>query len=106
MQNCGMRALRIILAGLASALVALPALGQTWTTTGPMHEARPYVTLTGGLPGSHVLAVGSDGLLGAPSAEVYDPGIKQWTLTTPPATRRVFDTASLLSTGQVLIAGG
>jgi N-acetylneuraminic acid mutarotase len=104
-------------AAVTLALVA-PTLGaaQIWTqTTGRMTGPRAYHTATG-LQNGKVLVAG--GHYGVPyvtyngwnylaSAELYDPATDSWSSTGSMAVNRgAGHTATLLSTGKVLVAGG
>jgi WD40 repeat protein len=88
-----------------------PATGK-WSYTGSMHAAREQQTATL-LPDGQVLVAGGyneGGAGGYPysysSAELYDPATGTWTLTAPMATAHYGQTATLLTNGWVLIAGG
>jgi hypothetical protein len=87
-----------------------------WTPTGPLSTGRYGHTATL-LPSGQVLVVGGtpDGLggfayrlvgAGLASAELYDPATGRWTPTGTLGTARVSHTATLLLSGQVLVAGG
>ena len=95
---------------LASAELYNPATGQ-WTLTGSMSTARARHTMTQ-LTNGQVLATGgvdyaSNGSVQVlASAELYNPATGQWTLTGSLHTPRVDHSATLLSNGQVLVAGG
>jgi hypothetical protein len=80
-----------------------------WTATASMHHARQEATATL-LPDGDVLVAG-----GIPpggegptlsSAELYDPATGQWTITGSMTAARYGGTATLLTTGLVLAAGG
>jgi Galactose oxidase, central domain/Kelch motif len=97
---------------LTSADVYDPQTGR-WTVTGSLHTARGGHTATL-LPNGTVLVAGgsapaqripSSELYGS-SAEVYDPRTGRWTVTAPMHEGRDAHTATLLSNGQVLVAGG
>ena len=80
-----------------------------WKATGSLHVARWGETVTR-LPGGDVLVAGGNhtnnpGTILA-SAERYHPGTAVWTITGSMHVARGFATAALLSTGQVLVAGG
>ncbi|WP_330166775.1 MULTISPECIES: Kelch repeat-containing protein [unclassified Corallococcus] len=82
-------------------------VSDTWSTTGSpaVFPGGPPLTL---LPNGKVLAAGGydplvDLVVGA--AELYDPAAGTWTLTAPMGGR-VFYTATLLTSGKVLVAGG
>ena len=78
-------------------------------SVGSMNAARGHVRLTV-LPDGKVLASGgydSGGASGAlSSAEVYDPVSQTFTLTGSMSVPRHYHTATLLSNGTVLVAGG
>ena len=88
-----------------------PVAGR-WRGGAPLNQPRSGQTATL-LATGQVLVVGGEALDAATgqarlvaSAELYDPVSNTWTLTTPPARARVGHTATLLSDGRVLIAGG
>jgi hypothetical protein len=64
------------------------------------------------LPTGKVLVVGGEGPFDPPgsrplaSAELYDPATGQWHATGSLSNARAFHTATLLASGQVLVAGG
>ena len=97
---------------LGSAEIYDPATG-TWSATGPLAEGRSDHTATllaDGrvlVAGGYVVCCGSlrpDRAVG--SAEVYDPATGTWSATGPLAEGRGRHTATLLSDGRVLVAGG
>jgi WD40 repeat protein len=86
-----------------------PSTG-SWTATGSMGTARYYATLTL-LPDGKVLLTGGDTVThffnpSVASAELYDPITGSWTPTGSMGTARSGHTATLLSDGTVLVAGG
>ncbi|MBI5889249.1 MAG: hypothetical protein HZB47_01050 [Nitrosomonadales bacterium] len=82
-----------------------------WTTTGSMTTVRYMHTATL-LPNGQVMVVGGvDGVWGLngvllSSAELYDPNTEMWTTTGSKASPSYFHTATLLTNGKVLVAGG
>ncbi len=95
----------------ASAELYDPATG-TWSNTGSMSTGRMSASATL-LPNGLVLVAGgrnaeggipSSGFLS--SAELYDPDTQTWTVTGSMNGGRADQTATLLSNGLVLIAGG
>jgi hypothetical protein len=95
---------------LSSAELYAPGSG-TWTLTGPLNNARDRHTATP-LPNGKVLVVGgvngfSNGFFNAmATAELYDPVSGVWTNASSLTTKRFWHTATLLSNGKVLVAGG
>jgi N-acetylneuraminic acid mutarotase len=94
---------------LASAEVYDPSTG-TWATTGSMHAARIYDSMTT-LPNGQVLVAGGYNTTPTAinilaSAELYDPTTGKWTLTGRMHTPRTGHAAVLLASGQVLVAAG
>jgi len=95
---------------VASAQVYDPGSG-TWTRTGDMTTPRRGFSVTR-LPDGKVLVAGGEADLrtGNPvelaSAELYDPDTGTWTRTGSMAATRFGHTATLLSNGEVLVAGG
>ena len=85
-----------------------PANG-TWTITGSLVAARYWQTATL-LKNGRVLVTGGsdDGDLANAfaSSELYDPETGKWSLTGNLSVTRVLHTATLLPSGEVLVAGG
>ena len=85
-----------------------PATG-TWRAAGQLRQARSEHTATL-LPDGRVLVVGGSGTSGrglaTDIAELYDPATNRWSLAARLRRGRVKHTATLLPSGQVLVAGG
>ena len=81
----------------------------TWATAAAMPEGRVYHTLTV-LRGGQVLAAGGNTgpapMTAASSSAMFDPVTGAWTATPSMSTARVFATATVLTNGKVLLAGG
>jgi hypothetical protein len=84
----------------------------TWKLTGSLSTARAFFTLTK-LANGLVLAAGGCTALDingcttvTNSAEIYNPATGSWTHTSAMVTGRATQTATLLSNGAVLVAGG
>ena len=87
----------------------------SWTATGSMSTGRYYATATL-LGNGTVLMVGGDNIVpnmnsgkgssALTSAEIYNPATGTWQRAGTTATEHVYATASLLRSGQVLVAGG
>lgn len=93
-----------------------PSLPAKWSSAGSLQTARINHTATL-LPNGKVLVAGGVSMQGngqtnpsAPvylsSAELYDPTTKLWTSAGAMATARSGHTATVLSNGKVLVAGG
>ena len=105
---------RVLIAGGGDTSLALtaelydPATG-TFSPTGSMITAREYHTATL-LPGGRVLIAGGEsngtGDVVLASAELYDPRTGTFSPTGSMTAVRAQQTATLLSNGRVLIAGG
>jgi len=86
-----------------------PATGK-WTLTGTLHDSRFGHSATL-LPNGKVLVAGgwneqtSENIF-LTSAEMYDPGTGRWSSTGSLQQDRWLHTATLLSNGKVLVAGG
>jgi N-acetylneuraminic acid mutarotase len=80
-----------------------------WSNTDDLHSSRYLQTATL-LQNGKVLVTGGIGAEGEKgilnSAEIYDPGSKTWTVTGSLFRPLVYHTATLLTNGQVLVAGG
>ena len=104
-------------AALGSAEVYNPASG-TWSLTGSLNTARTShtatrlsdgrVLITGGAVGdwSNETTGETDLLVIVATAELYDPASGTWSPTDTMSTARRYHTATRLSDGRVLVAGG
>ena len=89
-----------------------PGLG-TWTLMAPMSKKRWGHTATL-LTNGRVLVAGGWAEAGFAtgtlqelvSTEVYDPGLDTWSRASAMRTKRVWHSGTLLSDGNVLVAGG
>ena len=86
--------------------ISLNAIGQSWSFTGSMNQARVYPAAAL-LPDGQVLIVGGyhRGLT-VSVAELYNPSTGAFTTTGSLNTPRYGASATLLNNGKVLIAGG
>ncbi|WP_438027533.1 Kelch repeat-containing protein [Sorangium sp. So ce233] len=97
--------------GYFSSALLFDPVADAWTDAGSMSEGRSWHTATR-LPGGKVLVVGGyDGLEEEGSealarTDLYDPAANAWTDAGSMSTTAYWHTATLLSTGQVLVAGG
>jgi hypothetical protein len=93
---------------LGSAELYAPATN-TWSAAGSLATARGQHTATL-LPSGQVLVAGgyngSSGALALASAELYDRATNTWSVAGSLTTARYLHTATLLPSGQVLVAGG
>jgi hypothetical protein len=94
---------------ISNATVYTPLKG-AWTNTGSLNTPRYWHTATLLSNDSVLVAGGTDAgnSEGGPltSAELYSPGSGVWTYTRSMLTNRVWHTATMLTNGMVLVAGG
>jgi len=104
----GLLSFSIILAPVAAAR-APQSVNASWTTTGNMNNGRYGHTATF-LRNGKVLVAGGAGpnscSTTTSTAELYDPVTGTWSATGNLNTARISHTATLLQSGQVLVAGG
>lgn len=78
--------------------------------TSSMNESRYYHTATLLLNGKVLVTGGNQVLNGvataSKTAEIYDPSTNAWSMVASMSTNRILPTATLLSGGRVLVAGG
>jgi len=86
-----------------SATIALNVTTNTWSPAGTMLQRVSSFTMTL-LTSGKVLSSGSDGL--SSDAEIYDPDKDTWSATEAQRFGRIWQTATLLLNGEVLVAGG
>jgi hypothetical protein len=85
-----------------------PSTGR-WTTTGGLNMNRHFQTATLLLDGKVLVVGGNRGNTSPASvdtAELYDPSTGIWSFTSSLNAGRYWHTATLLSNGKVLVAGG
>jgi N-acetylneuraminic acid mutarotase len=100
----------LLVAGLGSGAAEIfdPGSG-TWTPTGSMNIDRGFHTATLLMDGRVLVTGGATqqyAVGNAWSAEIFDPTTGTWTFTAPMLVWRFEHTATLLSDGTVLVAGG
>jgi hypothetical protein len=79
--------------------IASMTTAREWHTATTLGDDR--VLIVGGVKGGSSL-----GIFAVATAEIYDPGTSRFTATGPMKTARYSHTATLLNTGQVVVAGG
>lgn len=93
---------------LRTAEIFDPATG-SWHATGSLNQARFGAAVVTLPTTGKVLAAGGsagDNAVITPSAELYDPAAGTWAFTLAMSVCRVSPTASVLASGDVLVAGG
>jgi YVTN family beta-propeller protein len=84
-------------------------IANSWSSAGTMSAKRAWHTATL-LDNGQVLVTGGSTqfapISALATAEIYDPGTNSWITVKPMSAARAFHTASLLSDGNVLVAGG
>jgi N-acetylneuraminic acid mutarotase len=88
--------------GDGSAEVYDPGTG-AWTVTGPLNNGGRSVSTLSLLPNGLALVAGGDG---NDTAELFNPATGIWTPTGSMATARASHTATVLTDGKVMVAGG
>src|SRR6267142_6480846 len=103
---------RCLVAGwvAASLSFAVPARAAGWKPVAPMAEARLLHTATL-LANGRVLVTGGfnandAGAFNLATAELYDPASNSWTSAHELAGARTLHTATLLTSGEVVVIGG
>jgi N-acetylneuraminic acid mutarotase len=106
--------IRAIIFALLGAIITssvLPTRAASWTTNSPMLVPRYDHTATRLQNGKVLVTGGETDICGATTgptalAEIFNPSTSQWSLTGAMTTPRSGHTATLLSDGTVLVAGG
>ncbi len=94
---------------VALPLATNPLVVGTWSTISSMNAPREYQTATLLSNGQVLVAAGCADdpcVVVQTSAELYDPATGTWSITGSLNQGRGYQTATLLSNGQVLVAGG
>jgi Kelch motif len=89
------------LVGASAPAPAVAATSNTWTVTGD-NVAAPGYQRAVRLSNGRVLALGGQGVL----AELYDPATGTWSRAASMNRSRTWPTATVLTDGRVLVAGG